>query len=206
MGKGKHGLNAIDGLSFGEKLFIRHGYKKLLKLIEENYGNKKDLRILDIGCGPGVFADELGKKGRLYGLDICHASMISEKWFNKVCGDAAFMPFRDDSFDVVISRSSFGYWKDKKKSIDEIKRVLKPHHHLLITDIKKTKSAFFKHLLIFLDVLLVGSLRKITETSYAIDTRCDPDEVKRLMASGKIEFQVICGTPAYFTIVGKNLK
>src|SRR3989338_8247010 len=118
MGEGKQELNAMNDLSFGEKLFIMHGYKRLLKLIDENYGGKKNLKILDIGCGPGVFADELKKKGRLYGLDICYASMISEKEFNKVCGDAAFIPFRDDSFDVVISRSSFGYWKDKKRSVD----------------------------------------------------------------------------------------
>lgn len=200
----KKQITAMDDLSFGEKLFIRFGYKKLLKLIDKKYKGKKSLKILDIGCGPGVSADELKKRGIVCGLDNNFDSLISKKRFNKVCGDVMFSPFKDNSFDVVISRSSLGYWKDKDRSFDEILRVLKPGSYFFICDIRKIENRFIKNLLILADIFMVGSLRKVKDTKYAIETRCSVEELKRLFSGRKAELDIKKSGLVYFFVVGKS--
>lgn len=206
MGNEKQELTRMEDLSLWEKLFIRHGYKKLLKLIEEKYGDRKDLMILDAGCGPGVFADELKKKGILYGLDNDICSLISKKRFNKACGDIAFSPFKENSFDVVISRSSFGYWRDKKMSVDEILRVLKPESYFFIYDLRNIENGFLKRLLILADILMVGSLRKVKDTRHYIETRYDADRFKDLIRGRGMELKIMSYDIFYGVLAGKNTK
>jgi ubiquinone/menaquinone biosynthesis C-methylase UbiE len=43
-----------------------------------------------------------------------------------IFADAQALPFRDNYVDIVVSRGSFHFWADKKKSFSEIYRVLKP--------------------------------------------------------------------------------
>ena len=40
--------------------------------------------------------------------------------------DAQAMPFRDNYADIVVSRGSFHFWKDKRRAFSEIYRILKP--------------------------------------------------------------------------------
>ena len=197
-------------ISFGERLFIRRGYKKLRGLIEERCKNKEKRMLLDIGCGPGVFSDIFRERERererefLYGLDSSLNSLNSKRVFNRVCGDVVCSPFKDNSFDVVISRSSMGYWSNKGKSFDEILRILKPGGHFFISDIKKTENKMLKCLLLLLDIILVGSFKKMDKTRYAIDTRCDVGGLKLLLSTKKIDFRIKDHLLIYFIVIGRK--
>jgi len=88
-------------------------------------------KVLDVGSGPGRDGLMLKKAG----LDVvcldASESMIRlsrEKGLNSVIGDFMFLPFENESFDAVWSYTSLLHIKKSeiKKSLDEIKRVLKP--------------------------------------------------------------------------------
>jgi len=49
-------------------------------------------------------------------------------------GDAEGLPFPPGSFDVVVSASSFHYWPAPMRGLKELRRILRPGGHLIITD------------------------------------------------------------------------
>jgi demethylmenaquinone methyltransferase/2-methoxy-6-polyprenyl-1,4-benzoquinol methylase len=107
------------------------------------------MKILEIGCGPGTFAVDI------IGSDLTCLDPSSEML--KVCRkrvDAARaernenpaeyveaiaeeMPFEDNSFDRVFCLFSFRDFKDKRKGLEEIFRVLKSGGQLVICDAGK---------------------------------------------------------------------
>jgi ubiquinone/menaquinone biosynthesis C-methylase UbiE len=87
-------------------------------------------RILDAGCGTGVFTlDLLSGGSRIVGLDI---SLPMLCWANKklrmvpfqpVSGDMNTLPFRDDIFDKVVSITALEFIQDGKGAVAELFRV-----------------------------------------------------------------------------------
>ncbi len=106
-----------------------------------------DGRILEIGCGPGHLSIELASRGLdVTGLDLDPA-MIEWARANAQrqegrhlrpsfdVGDAASLPYPDDSFDLVLSTLSLHHWADLAAALTEIARVLHPAGRALIWDL-----------------------------------------------------------------------
>ena len=117
--------------------------EKWLRLIEENVGKKCPLRILDAGCGPGFFSVLLSKAGhKVTGIDesegmLSHARKNAEKFGVEpefIKGDFGALPFKDSTFDLVISRNVTHIIREHLKVYGEWLRVLKPGGVLLIFD------------------------------------------------------------------------
>jgi ubiquinone/menaquinone biosynthesis C-methylase UbiE len=106
--------------------------------------------VLEVAPGPGYFAIELAKRGdyRITGLDISHTFVeIARKNAaqNGVAvdfkqGNAASMPFANESFDFLLCRAAFKNFTQPVQALDEMYRVLKPGGHALIIDLKKDAS------------------------------------------------------------------
>ena len=110
---------------------------------------EKGMKILEVGCGPGSFAEDL------VGLDVTcldpSAEMLrvakkrvdsarksrGEKPAKYVEAIAESMPLPDDTFDRVFCLFSFRDFQDKKKGLEEIFRVLKPGGQVVICDAGK---------------------------------------------------------------------
>jgi demethylmenaquinone methyltransferase/2-methoxy-6-polyprenyl-1,4-benzoquinol methylase len=103
-------------------------------------------RILEIGCGPGSFAENLTGR-ELTCLDPIAAMLeVAEPRVNNnrlargdslvtfVEGTAESLPFEDSSFDAICSLFSFRDWYDKKAGLSEALRVLKPGGKIVIVD------------------------------------------------------------------------
>jgi len=103
-------------------------------------------RVLEIGCGPGSFAEDV-EGGGLICLDpIPEMLSIAEPRVNAkrsqrgdapvqfVEGTAENLPFENDSFDAVCSLFSFRDWYDKRTGLTEVLRVLKPGGPIVIVD------------------------------------------------------------------------
>jgi len=65
------------------------------------------LKILDIGCGRGELMNYIHANNphcELIGIDVTKELWKSQKEqeSNFVCGDALILPFKDDSFDVIV--------------------------------------------------------------------------------------------------------
>lgn len=104
--------------------------------------------LLDAGCGTGERTIELAQTfsdAKILGLDLSQplvekAREKSENISNVVfqMGDVQAMPFRDDSFDVVISINMLHVVDDPVVMLNEIERVLKPHGLLGLGDLKRS--------------------------------------------------------------------
>jgi len=83
-------------------------------------------KILDVGCGPGVFERELNDMN-IVGVDI-DAGMINAARKNSgnefICTPAGKLPFPNGSFDGVFFITSLEFMDELKKPVDEAVRVL----------------------------------------------------------------------------------
>ena len=80
---------------------------------------------LDVGCGTGFVSHFLEKKAlSLTGLDISPKMVEAyrQRFSTAVIGDAENLPFRDKSFDTVVSNFSL-HWTRVDKSLHEALRV-----------------------------------------------------------------------------------
>ncbi|QQS38617.1 methyltransferase domain-containing protein [Candidatus Woesebacteria bacterium] len=84
--------------------------------------------VLDIGCGNGVSTSHIRGR-RVVGLELSKKQMIraKEKFPNNdfVVGDARKLPFRSDTFDVVVAINILHHVADPECILDESYRVLK---------------------------------------------------------------------------------
>ncbi len=111
--------------------------KKLNKIREYLDNNKislKNKKILDVGSGTGISTDFF--EGAI-GLEP-EIEMIKQGSYNAIQASAENLPFKDHTFDVVISVTAIHNVKDFEKAIAEIKRVLKPRYLLVITLLRKS--------------------------------------------------------------------
>lgn len=76
--------------------------------------------VLDVWCGTRPYEDLLPPGARVTGLDIDNrfgaADVVSEE----------FLPFEDDSFDLVLCIEAFYYVADPAHAVGEMRRVLRP--------------------------------------------------------------------------------
>jgi len=86
--------------------------------------------ILDAGCGTGVFTlDILSIGSKVIGLDISLPMLIHARKklkgfpFQTVLSDMLNLPFRENSFDKVVSVTALEFIKNAKDAVGELFRV-----------------------------------------------------------------------------------
>ncbi|MDQ6678816.1 MAG: class I SAM-dependent methyltransferase [Acidobacteriota bacterium] len=108
---------------------------KLLNLI--GFGNG---RVLDVGCGPGIMAQDLVDRGfEFWGLDASPGMVeLGVRTLGKhprvhfLVGDAANIGLADNSFDLVLCAGVIDRIPNYERAIQEMIRVLKPGGMLLV--------------------------------------------------------------------------
>jgi SAM-dependent methyltransferase len=122
-----------------QRWFFRPSHELLLRQLEPG-----DRRILDIGCGTGLFAARVREhlpEAQVCGLDLS-GNMLAHaaaRWegcdgLRPVRGDSGRLPFRDGLFDVVTCSHSFHHYPDQAAVVAEVSRVLRPGGRLMIID------------------------------------------------------------------------
>lgn len=127
-----------DGWFFNEYLEMPAMLKSL--------GNVKGKKVLDWGCGSGIYAKILNRKGaRIKGFDkseemIKIAKKDSPNLYLRV-GSGLKIPF-NEKFDIVFASLALHYLKDWNKAFREVSRVLKKDGVFLFSDYNPvTKSS-----------------------------------------------------------------
>lgn len=124
-------------------LFLHARRGKALELI----GDASGKRILDVGCGSGVFIVELTKRGAyVVGVDYSNKMLEEAKRqlsFFKVPksryalknADATKLPFKNGEFDVILATGLTDYLSDEQNRlfINEAKRVLAKNGKLIVS-------------------------------------------------------------------------
>jgi len=108
--------------------------KKKLAIIKKYIQPEKSDLLLDVGCGTGVSSDWDCK---VIGIDPS-VELIKQNPRNKAAAKGEFLPFKDDSFDYVVSLTAIQNFSDIEKGVKEIKRVARGR--IAITTLKKIKK------------------------------------------------------------------
>jgi len=175
--------------------------KYLLKQIKKRYNNKR-IKILDIGSGYG-FLSGLVKKNK---YDITEID-IKPQNSKVIKADVYKLPFRNNSFDVITSKSSFCYWEDSDKALYEITRVLKPNGYLFIMDIKKPKNKLIKNFLLIMDRIFLGGKNKSGAMKDFLNRAYSLEELNKVLKNKSIDYKIkICYWGLYYLIIGENKK
>jgi SAM-dependent methyltransferase len=94
-------------------------------------------RVLDVGCGSGVFLRLAADRGaHVFGLDAAETliaiarTRVPEGDFR--VGDMQFLPYEDDSFDLVTGFNSFFFAADMAAALREAGRVARPEAPVVI--------------------------------------------------------------------------
>lgn len=94
---------------------------------------KPGVTVLDVGCGWAVWSLAIMTEGaRVVALDLpnedfweaCKSARINKIPIDFVLGDGQRLPFREDSFNLVMGLDVFEHIPDDVKTVKEIKRVL----------------------------------------------------------------------------------
>ena len=90
--------------------------------------------ILDLGCNRGYFTRVLSSKAITIGLDVNKHVLVEAKRsidrsmddnIGFILSDISFLPFRNDSFDVVICASVLEHIENLNSAIKQIKNIIK---------------------------------------------------------------------------------
>ena len=93
----------------------------------------KPKRILDVGCAMGYLVKAFWEFGiEAYGIDISEYAIKNGITRNLIVGDATSIPFKDESFDLVIALDLIEHLRNPKKFVTEAYRILKPNGYLVV--------------------------------------------------------------------------
>jgi len=121
----------------------RRRARRRADLFVERTGLGPGGQVLELGCGTGVFLDQVAERGAdasLHGLDLsmdllaqAHRRLAKRRNVRLHCGDAEQMPFPDAIFDAVYG-SSVLHHLDLSRALREVHRVLKPGGRLVFAE------------------------------------------------------------------------
>ena len=135
----------------GELADARHeAWRNVLKRVsrdhlEEARVSKRDMRVLDLGCGPGFFSILFAEMGCIVDAVDASGEMLARADANvkaaglegsvAFCqGDVTALPFADGSFDIAASRNLTWLMRDPLGAYAEWMRVLRPGGKLVVFD------------------------------------------------------------------------
>ena len=134
----------IVGRWIGRKMLQQHQPENLWTI--ELLDVKPTDQIMEVGFGAGFAIQEIAKHlvtGQITGVDFSTAMIQAASRRNAkavqagrvrlVEGDAAQLPFPDNSFDKAFSIHSIYFWLDAQAALKYILHVLKPGGMLVIT-------------------------------------------------------------------------
>lgn len=160
-------------------------------LLELQQAKSSDL-CLDLGCGPGFFANILAPKVKqLYCLDLAEKMLAQTKIltskYNNVSwlqADAEQLPLVDNCIDSVFSNLVLQWSSDLKQPLAEIKRILRPQGSAYIATIG------------------AGSLSQLKDAWAAVDNY---QHVNQFLNQAEIEQAIVAAGFTNYTIVEQQL-
>jgi ubiquinone/menaquinone biosynthesis C-methylase UbiE len=91
-------------------------------------------KILDAGCGPGIYAQKLKKiNDNILCLDLTQGNEKNENEVPFCLGSITSLPLKSNAIDFIYCLTVLQYVEDDEHAIQEFYRVLKPKGKLFIT-------------------------------------------------------------------------
>ncbi|TDT71895.1 malonyl-CoA O-methyltransferase [Hypnocyclicus thermotrophus] len=149
--------------NFSKSVNSYDSYAKIQKIMAQDLynflPNIKNPKILEIGCGTGIFTEYLFKKYENMTLDVVDISndmidIVKLKYKDKinsyiVC-DAEEYLFKNQKYDLIVSNAVFQWFNNLEKTLDYYKTILNNNGKIIFaTFIDKTyyelRNAFYEY-------------------------------------------------------------
>jgi SAM-dependent methyltransferase len=105
----------------------------------------QDMLVLDVACGAAHVAEEIAPRvHQVVGVDLTPdllrvgADRLKEAGVSNVLlqeGEAADLPFLDETFDLVVCRSALHHFRDPSKPVREMARVCRSGGRVVVSDL-----------------------------------------------------------------------
>lgn len=96
------------------------------------YQNKEFQRVLDLGCGPGSYLNQIfrgeGSRSRFgldFSLNVLRFAKSKYQLKNLVCANSKYLPFREQSMDLIYSVGMIQQLKDPEMVFKSVFPVLR---------------------------------------------------------------------------------
>ena len=109
-------------------------------------------RVLDVACGYGNLCNLLAERGlEVVGCDVAvssspHETSCAVRWVN---GNAEELPFRDGTFDTVVSTHTLEHVQHLARAIDELRRVARKWIVIVVPRQRPYAATFNQHIHFF---------------------------------------------------------
>lgn len=126
--------------------FIHYHMRKRKEKVFEYlnvFADGDSIKVLDVGCGTGVFLLEMISRGyHAVGVDLSlrmvsdtkrKISAVESKSSSALCSDVQRLPFKDSYFDAVTCVGVLEYLKADVQTLLELKRVVRPGGAIIFT-------------------------------------------------------------------------
>jgi len=163
---------------------------EITEKIKNSLEVKNKMTVLDLGCGPGILTSCIAPFSKMIiGFDITPEMITKAKIrcsTNKnavfLMGDAECLPFKDNSFDRIVTRLTFHHFTNVEKVLSEMYRILKFGGKAIIVDIISSEK------------------KSEAEIHNALEKIRDPSHVKMLPKSELVSLTINSG----FTITSED--
>lgn len=132
-------MTYYDQISEGYEELHKEEQLKKIELIKQFLKPKPEDKLLDVGCGTGLTTEPWPCKR--YGVDPAEKLIARARQKQKIIykqAPAENIPYKDNSFDYVISITALQNFQDIEKGLKEIKRVGKDK--FILTALKRSQK------------------------------------------------------------------
>lgn len=108
----------------------------LFSLLDKFLPKKKNLKILDVGCGFGGMLEGLSNLGYAMGMEIDmeSARTCRDRGFKGIClGSGYDLPIRENSLDIITLFDAIEHIDNDERVLHQCVTALKPGGHMMIT-------------------------------------------------------------------------
>ncbi|MBK8567755.1 MAG: class I SAM-dependent methyltransferase [Saprospiraceae bacterium] len=161
------------------------------KILLDHVPLRKDMAVLDVGCGAGFplyeLANRLDATCQLTGLDPWEAGVERAKWklahhqllpkVEVLLGDAAKLPFPDKQFDLITCNLGINNFDDPAAVVKECYRTMKRDGRLCLTT--NVEGHFREFYSVYETVLKELGMEELLPTLKASEQRRGTDETVR---------------------------
>jgi SAM-dependent methyltransferase len=120
----------------GEPSYVwRAGQERRLAMIGQAAGERLGGRILENGCGVGMYVERLAAHGgTVIGLeyDLERAGEARQRAVRILCAAGERLPFPPNSFDLILSHEVIEHVQDDRQAVAEMVRALRPGGRIVL--------------------------------------------------------------------------